>query len=144
LQELSGPENLNTSSLTLYELFFKPIFSEKDLYYAPGWVDVRDVAKAHIVSLEKEEVAGERILITSRAVPQQEFLEAAKRAAASLGITGIQTGIKDYDPKKATLFVLYNPKKRERLLGFELVPLDEMVRDTLANLKERGWIPQAA
>lgn len=144
LQELAKPENLNTSSLTLYELFFKPKFSEQNLYYGPSWVDVRDVAKAHVVSLEKEEVAGERILVSSAAVPQQEFIEAAKRVSASLGITGVQTGIKDYDPKKATLFVLYSPKKRERLLGFELTPLEETVRDTLANLKERGWIPQAA
>lgn len=140
LHEVDKPENLNTSSKRWYELFFKPIFTEEQLYFAGNWVDVRDVAKAHVVALEKEGAANERILITSGAVPEQEFIEAAKRAAASLGIKGVQPGINDYDPAKVNRRVLYNPEKRERILGIEMTSVDDSVRDAIADFKERGWV----
>lgn len=141
LHEVEKPENLNTSSKRWFDLFFKPIFSDQELYFAGNWVDVRDVATAHVAALEKEEAADERILIAAGPVPDQEFIEAAKRAAASLGIKGVQTGIKDYDPANVKLHVVYNPTKRERILGIKITSVDDSVRDAIADFKERGWVP---
>jgi len=141
LHEVDKPENLNTSSLRWYDLFFKPVFSEKELYHGGGWVDVRDVAAAHIAALGKEEAANERIIISAPAVPSQEFIEAAKRAAVSLGIKGVQTGIPDYDPTKAKYFIRFNEAKRDRILGIKITSVDDSVRDTIADFKARGWIP---
>ena len=125
-------------------MFFNPVFSEQELYFAAGWVDVRDVAAAHIAALEKEGAANERILISSASIPNQEFIEAAKRAAVSLGIKGVQTGIPDYDPSKATGFVSYNQAKRDRILGIKITSVDDSVRDTIADFKARGWIPASS
>ena len=143
LHEVDKPENLNTSSKRWFDLFFNPIFKEQELYFAGNWVDVRDVATAHVAALEKEEAANERILITAGAVADQEFIEAAKRAALSLKIKGVQTGISDYDPAKVRSRVLYNPKKRERILGGKITSVDDSVRDTIANFMQRGWIQNA-
>ena len=126
-----------------FNLFFKPDPPQKNLYHAPGWVDVRDVAAAHAAALEREEAANERIIIAGESVPYQEYIEAAKRAAVSLGIQGVQTGITDYDQSKANSFVLFKPEKRERILGIKTTSLDDSVRDTLADYKARGWIPAA-
>ncbi|KAF9792201.1 D-lactaldehyde dehydrogenase [Thelephora terrestris] len=141
LHEVDKPENLNTSSKRWFDLFFNPIFSDQELYFAGNWVDVRDVAAAHVAALEKEEAADERIVIAAGPVPEQEFIEAAKRAAASLGIKGVQTGIKKYDPANVKNSVIYSSKKRERILGIKITSVDESVRDTIADFKERGWIP---
>jgi nucleoside-diphosphate-sugar epimerase len=135
------PDNLNTSSKRFFDLFFNPIFTETELYFAGNWVDVRDVAAAHIAVLEKEGAANERILVAAGAVPNQEFIEAAKRAAVSLGIKGVQTGVKNYDRANVKARVNYNPEKRERILGIKMTSVDDSVRDTIANFKERGWIP---
>lgn len=121
-------------------MFFTPGSSEQELYFASSWVDVRDVAKAHVAALEKEEAANERILVVAGAVPTQEFIEAAKKAAVLLGIEGVQTGLEHYDPKKVKERVLYVPEKRERILGIDLISVDDSVRDTIADFKERGWV----
>jgi nucleoside-diphosphate-sugar epimerase len=140
LHEVDKPENLNTSSLRWFEMFFKPIFSEQELLLEGPWVDVRDVAEAHVVALEKEAAADERFIISAPAVANQEFIEAAKRAAVSLGIPGVQTGIQNYDPANATPGVKVSGAKRDRLLGIKVTSVDDSVRDTIANFKERGWI----
>ena len=121
-------------------MFFNPVFEEEELYFAGPWVDVRDVATAHVTALVKEEAANERILIAAGAVANQEFIEAAKRAAVSLNIQGVQIGIENYDPKKIKNRVLYSSKKRERILGIEVTSVDDSVRDAIADFQKRGWI----
>ena len=141
MQEVDKPENLNTSSLRWYKIFFKPGFSEQELLYGGGWIDVRDVAEAHVAALGKEEAANERIIISAPPIPNQEFIEAAKRAAVSLGIKGVQTGIPNYDPSKAKYLTIFNEAKRARILGIKITSVDDSVRDTIADFKTRGWIP---
>ena len=119
---------------------FRQAFPENELLFSLGWVDVRDLAKAHIIALEKEEAGGERILVASPSTPNQEFIEAAKRAAASLGVAGVQTGVQNYDPANVTRVVRFSRAKRDRILGIEMTSVDDTVRDTIANFKERGWV----
>ena len=116
------------------------MLSEEELYFGRDWVDVRDVAAAHVAALERKEAANERILVAADPVANQEFVEAAKRAAVSLGIGGVQTGIKNYDPGRVRDFVVHSSEKRERILGIKMTTVDECVGDTLRNFKERGWI----
>jgi len=122
-------------------LFFKPIFGEQELLHAASWVDVRDVAAAHVAALEKEEAGNERIVVSGPATPNQEFIEAAKRAAVSLGIKGVQAGIPDYDRSKVKNYVSYKEDKRNRILGIKITSVDDSIRDTIADFKARGWIP---
>jgi len=122
-------------------LFFKPIFGEQELLHAWGWVDVRDVAAGHVAALEKEEAGNERIIVSAPATPNQEFIEAVKRAAASLGIKGVQTGIPNYDRSEVKNYVSYKEEKRDRILGIKITSVDDSVRDTIADFKARGWIP---
>ncbi|TEB29167.1 NAD(P)-binding protein [Coprinellus micaceus] len=52
----------------------KEQLGEKNGY---AWVDVRDVAEAHVRSLEKEEAGGERIIVSSWSYIWQEWFDAA-------------------------------------------------------------------
>jgi len=121
-------------------MFFKQVFSEQEPLHGAGWIDVRDVAEAHVAALEKEEAANERIIVSAPSVPNQEFIEAARRAAVSLGIKGVQTGIPNYDPSKAKYLTIFNEAKRDRILGIKITSVDDSVRDTIADFKARGWI----
>ena len=123
-----------------FDMFFKPISSEQELLRGTGWVDVRDVAEAHVVALEKEEGGDERIIVSASSVPRQEFIEAAKRAAILLGIQGVQMGVPNYDPAEAKDFVRFNEEKRDRILGIKITSVDDSVRDAIADFKERGWL----
>ena len=41
--------------------------------FGGGWVDVRDIALAHVLSLQKDEAAGERLLICGGEFVYQHF-----------------------------------------------------------------------
>jgi len=141
LHEVDKPENLNMSSQRWFNLFFNPVFTDQELYSGGSWIDVRDVAEANVVALEKEEAADQRILVSGPGVSDQEFIEAAKRAAVSLGIKGVQTGIQNYDPAKNRPVPTFSAVKMDKILGIKITSMDDSVRDTLANFRERGWIP---
>jgi len=141
LHEVDKPEHLNTSSQRWFDLFFKPIFADQELLYGGGWVDVRDVAEALVVALEKEEAGDQRIAVSAPAVASQEFIEAAKRAAVSLGIESVQTGVKNYDPASVKYYIRWSEAKRNRILGIKMTSVDDSVRDAIADFKERGWVP---
>ena len=126
----------------MFNVFFKPeALTETELLSGVSWIDVRDVAEAHTVALEKEAAGDERILVSSAPIPNQEFLESAKKAAVSLGIKGVQEGVKNYDPAKAGPGWRFSAAKRDRILGIKITSLDDMVRDSLVDFKERGWVP---
>lgn len=59
-------QDLNTSNLEWYGVLYE---NAKDGEAAAiskySWVDVRDVAEAHVVALEKPEAGGERILFSA-------------------------------------------------------------------------------
>jgi nucleoside-diphosphate-sugar epimerase len=59
-----GPENLNTSLKPFYDLLVGDgPKTQEFLSTSNSWVDVRDVALAHILSIQNEAAAGERIIV---------------------------------------------------------------------------------
>ncbi|KDN37161.1 hypothetical protein RSAG8_10293, partial [Rhizoctonia solani AG-8 WAC10335] len=62
LQEVTSLDNINASSLQFYR-----VFNGQDNALKPFgvwlWVDVRDVATAHVAALEKPEAGGKRFLL---------------------------------------------------------------------------------
>jgi len=141
LHEVDKPEHLNTSSLVLFNRFFKPTSTEQELLFGISWADVRDVAEAHVAALEKEEAGDERIVVSAPAIPNQEFIEAAKRAAGPLGIKSVQIGIRNYAPARTTTAIRFSTAKMDRILGIKITSVDDSIRDTVADFKERGWVP---
>ena len=66
IQAVEKPEDLNTSSLELFKVLYQNSKDEKQLTASVNsWVDVRDVAEAHVVALEKPGAGGERILFAA-------------------------------------------------------------------------------
>jgi len=136
-------EDLNTSTLQWFKVLYENSKSDKDLVASVNsWVDVRDIAEAHVVALEKPGAGGERILFAAEPYTWQDFIDAAKDVAPSLGLdpSKLSKGVSSYDPSKVTHHVYYSTEKRERILGIKVRSKKETTRDTLADFKARGWI----
>jgi len=62
LHEVDKPEHLKTSSQRWFDMFFKQVFTDQGLLSCVSWIDIQDVAVAHVAALEKKAAGDERIL----------------------------------------------------------------------------------
>ena len=70
IHAVEKPEDLNTSTSEWFQALFKNSKNDEQVVASiNAWVDVRDVAEAHAVALEKPEAGGERILFTAGKLP---------------------------------------------------------------------------
>ncbi|KAF5347603.1 hypothetical protein D9756_010684 [Leucocoprinus leucothites] len=133
-----GPANLNTSLKAWYDAIVSGgPKTQEFLYTSNSWVDVRDTALGHILALQKQEAAGERIIVCSGAYNWQEWLDVASTIQPyplpnhlpEKGFPGLET----------TYMIQYDTAKEKRILGIKLKTKEETTRDTLENLAARGW-----
>ncbi|KZO94397.1 D-lactaldehyde dehydrogenase [Calocera viscosa TUFC12733] len=97
--------------------------------HAGFWIDVRDCARGHVLSLQKEEAGAERIFITGGALTWQEVYDELQ----SLNIPEIpKERVDDGDVKDVA-----NTSKATGILGLTYRTLGESVRDTITVLRQR-------
>ncbi|THG93230.1 hypothetical protein EW026_g7951, partial [Hermanssonia centrifuga] len=116
LQDVAVPEKLNSSNLDWWDAVVK---GKKDDAFLANmgleWIDVRDLALAHILSLQKEAAGGNRFIVSSGVFKWQDFVNIARTVDSKL------------------------PAAR-RDLGIKYITLEEGTKDMLAQFKEKGWI----
>ncbi|OSD07837.1 NAD-P-binding protein [Trametes coccinea BRFM310] len=136
IHDVDVPENLNESAREWYLNVVKGKLDNDALAtVGASHVDVRDLALAHTLALQKPEVAGERIIISAGAWKWQDFVSAAHRLDSRL-----PAGNTSYDPTKAVHLVQYSSDKERRLLGIKFRSIEETTKDTLEDFKARGWL----
>ncbi|KAJ6531438.1 hypothetical protein DFH09DRAFT_1183626 [Mycena vulgaris] len=128
IHAVSSPEALNTSARMMYDAFTKPGAA------AGGgcWIDVRDLALAHVRALQKEEAGGERIIITAGAFAWQDWLDAAPPAS------NYQKGTPGAG-KDAVHLLRYENGKGIRILGMEYRSMADTAAAAVADYEARGW-----
>ncbi|KAG9121090.1 methylglyoxal reductase (NADPH-dependent) gre2 [Ceratobasidium sp. 392] len=130
LQEITDLDQLNHSSRAFYS-----IFSGKSKVLTPAsvpmWVDVRDVAKAHVAAIETPEAGNQRFLISEGTYNMGQLAEFIwsnypERARAK----GIPTSTsKDRDPPEGTYYP--DNSKSKKILGLQYNSFDNMLKDKL-------------
>ncbi|KAG8928936.1 methylglyoxal reductase (NADPH-dependent) gre2 [Tulasnella sp. 418] len=136
MQQVDSVSALNTSVAGFYEHTTTSIQKEKKDLISPvaNWVDVRDVALIHALSLEKEEAGGERFITSSGPFTYQDVLDALHSAGdypdVPKGEPGAGKGVKAN---------VYKSDKVVRVFGFKLKTLEETSVVTLKALRERGF-----
>lgn len=66
INAVEKPEGLGASVLEWFQAVFKNGKDDERVVASVNcWVDVRDIAEAHVVALEKPEAGGERILFSA-------------------------------------------------------------------------------
>ncbi|KUI58655.1 NADPH-dependent methylglyoxal reductase GRE2 [Cytospora mali] len=98
------------------------------------WVDVRDVAKAHVLAFEKPELAGHRLFTTAGFFSNKAIVDTVRKNFPELKdkLPSEEAKGGDYAPEDKVF--KYDNSETTRLLGFEWRPLDKTVVDTVNSL----------
>ncbi|XP_052886494.1 phenylacetaldehyde reductase-like isoform X2 [Gossypium arboreum] len=98
-----------------------------------GWVNVKDVATAHIQAFEIPLASG-RYCLVERVVHYSEIVNILHRLYPSLQLPQKCAGDKPYVPTYQV------SKEKAKSLGIEFIPLDAGLKETVESLKEKGFV----
>ncbi|KAJ7466026.1 D-lactaldehyde dehydrogenase [Mycena latifolia] len=132
IHDAPTPNALRTSPRRFYTTLTEPS-SDAERSRLVAWVDVRDLARAHVLALVKAAAGGERIIISAGSFVWQDCLDAAPDSPQDQkGVPGGEKG--------AVRRIRFDASKSARVLGMTAYRgLEEMVRDTVADWEARGW-----
>ncbi|KIW18321.1 hypothetical protein PV08_02609 [Exophiala spinifera] len=130
IHEVASLDALNTSSKRILDLMLGnprhgPVGS-------PIYVDVRDLALAHVLSIEKPEASGQRIFMAAGMGLEREMGDIIKRSFPQLAKNVRDDLVGDMPP-----YSINNSKAKE-ILGISYRSLDETVVDTVKSLQALG------
>ncbi len=113
---------------------------------------MRDFAHAEVLALITPDASGERIIIKGQTFTWQQFgtsltlslispdLRFIAANAARRYTDKVSTVDDGFDPTKATFPVTYNVEKGSRILGIRYRTVEETAKDTVEDLKTKGWL----
>ncbi|KAI0517317.1 NAD dependent epimerase/dehydratase [Xylaria bambusicola] len=104
------------------------------------WVDVRDVAKAHVEAQDRPEAGGNRFFTTAGLFTNKEIVPIVRKnfpqLADRLPEDGTQGG--DYPGGSKDNIYKYDNSKTTKMLGIEWATLEKSVTDTIGSLLTVG------
>jgi len=156
---ITGPE-LNPESLNTTTEMFVNIFNGKfPGIFSLGWgfVDVRDVAKAHILAMKKEDAEG-RYLLCNQTIMMEDCIERLRKKYPnySLPTTHLNCSTGDLLVKFSSYFqdkgtgqylrtnvgkIFKFDNSKSKTLGLKYRDLNETIFDTVDDLIQKGHIP---
>ncbi|KAI0056657.1 D-lactaldehyde dehydrogenase [Artomyces pyxidatus] len=132
IHDVPSLRGLNTSMQDLYNTV---VLGTKDsaamASINSAWIDVRDLAKAHLLAAETAGAGGERIIVSAGPFYWQDIVDAANTItpAPLPNLTKGSPGA----TKGKTYMINYNTAKSDRVLGLKHRSMGEMVRDCLVD-----------
>jgi NADPH-dependent methylglyoxal reductase len=125
--DVKSPGDLNLSS----GVFHKILTGQLPQDYTAEFVDVRDVAKAHVAAIERPEAIGKRWLLISKPFVGREFVEAVHTAGIKGTVSAVASPNDTVDVKTilSSKYTVDNSRTRKEI-GFELKPLETTAVDT--------------
>ncbi|KAJ7112047.1 NAD(P)-binding protein [Mycena crocata] len=132
IHEVSSPDKLNASMHHLYTMLTQPA-SPETLLTGSSWVDPRDLGRAHVLALRKEDAAGERIIVSAGPYTWQDYSVDAVPDSPKYQKGSPGAG------KNIVHHVRYNANKSVRILGMTYHAFEETIQDTVADFEARGW-----
>ncbi|THV00670.1 NAD(P)-binding protein [Dendrothele bispora CBS 962.96] len=141
LHEVPSIDKLNPSCLFWYNAITKgEAVGDASPRVPPshGWVDVRDVALAHIRSLEVEEAGGERIILCAGPLVFQDAIDAVNSLQPSPWPSHKEPFAKG-DAGEKEYKITWDTAKEKSILGLKFRTHEEMARDVLADWESKGW-----
>ncbi|KAI0051462.1 D-lactaldehyde dehydrogenase [Auriscalpium vulgare] len=136
IHELKNLDDLNSSQAEVLRTIAGGK-SPEELVVSSNWIDVRDVATAHVLAAQKPEAGGERLILNEGNFYWQDLLDAAN-AISPPPLPNLPKG----DPS-ATAGVMHElifiTEKSTRILGFKYTHLRDTVKDSIADFIARGY-----
>ncbi|VDB82935.1 unnamed protein product [Peniophora sp. CBMAI 1063] len=137
INEVKDPQSLGTSQKMLFDLL-TGAYSQEQLEATDfQYIDARDVAEMHVRAAEIEEAGNTRALISCETVFAQDLLDAANALSPKpydfpVGKPGATKGKPHARDVSIEAF--------KRIYGFKLHTTEEIIRDSVADFRKRGWI----
>ncbi|KAJ3754083.1 D-lactaldehyde dehydrogenase [Lentinula raphanica] len=105
------------------------------------WVDVRDLAEAQVLALQKHDAANERVIVSAGAFVWQEWLDVANSLAPTYlpSHGNLPKGVSISPATEIVHQIQYDTSKADRLLGIKYRSKEDLVKDTFADYEARGW-----
>jgi nucleoside-diphosphate-sugar epimerase len=136
VQKVDNIDKINTSSKIVYDLLHSKE-AENPLSYSENlslWVDVRDVALAHVVPLEKPvEAAGRRLFTTPGFYSNQDILDIANEHFPELK-GKIPVGNPGTGKRNAGKNAQFENSKTNTFLDIKYITLEQSIVDTIKTL----------
>lgn len=132
---LNSLEAINTSNQRILDMIrgkYKEHFPSPDVFF---WVDVRDVALAHVKAIEVSEAGGKRFFILEGFFSNKKIADIIREAHPEL-----ESKLPPKDAKDDILegTVGFNNSRSKEILGIKYRSLKESVSDTANSLLELG------
>ncbi|KAF9560631.1 NAD-P-binding protein [Agrocybe pediades] len=102
------------------------------------YVDVRDLAAAHVNALTKEAAGGKRLLICAGSIGWQDTRDIVYSLRPDLYESGVLPRGK-HDSKTSILWD-YNGEKAKSILGLEYRDIKHIALDMITDFERRGWL----
>lgn len=96
-----------------------------------GYVDVRDVAKAHVAAVENDDATGKRLFLTGGKFSTQMMLDIINKHFSQLNLPKGKPG---NGPNEISTLAKTNNDATKKILGFELNSLENVVVDTVSQI----------
>ena len=130
IHKIADVDSINTSVALLFKFFTNPEAEIPDPMTAQSFVDVRDVAKAHILALELANTNNERFVTSGGELTWGETAEHLRTLYPDRKITNRGPG---YGKKNA--YHMSNAKSK-RVLGIDYIDAETSIKDTIESLKD--------
>ncbi|KAI5957947.1 GRP2 [Candida theae] len=132
--EVKDKSKLNASNEVINSILTAGKKKEEPQQYASYFIDVRDVAKAHVLAFEKKEAAGQRLIVSEGPFTSGEIYDIIVEDFPKLK-SEIPRLDKSKGPKFEDSESIVNNEKTRKILGFKFIDLRKSVDDTVAQLQ---------
>lgn len=129
IHHLASWNSINTSNQPIANLVQGMWKDEAPPTFTSPWVDVRDVALAHVLALEKTEASGRRFLLHGGFLSHADYISIAQRNFPSL-----KRKLPQQVKKENLSDPLVDTTPAREVLGLEFRTLEESVTDTIRSL----------
>lgn len=139
VKHLASLESINTSNERVVKLL-QGGWKEEIPSQGPValWIDVRDLARAHVAAFEKPDAKGKRLFTTAGYFSNSEIAAIARSKFPEFGDKIPGPDVKGGEPPAADKTFKYNTEQTDKLLGFEWTSLEKSIVDLVEGLKALG------
>ncbi|KAK7948688.1 NAD dependent epimerase/dehydratase [Apiospora aurea] len=137
VHHLNSLQAINTSNARFVDVMQGKMRDEITPSGVHFWVDVRDVALAHVQAMEKPEAGGKRFFVLCGKFSNRELVAAVRKNFPELKDKLPAEDVKGGDYPEAG-FPGYDNSQATNVLGIEWIPLEKSVTDTVKSLQAVG------
>ncbi|KAI1128483.1 NAD dependent epimerase/dehydratase [Nemania abortiva] len=140
VHHLSSLADINTSNGNMVALIVGRWKAEIPPTGVHLWVDVRDVAKAHVEAMERPEAGGQRFFTTTGLFTNKDIVPIVRKAFPQLADKLPEDGTPggDYPGGSIDNIYKYDNSKATKVLGIDWIPFEQSVTDTIKSLLAVG------